>query len=155
VNRGLAAAAAIVISFTLGTAIASHEAAAADRQAAHTCAAVDRDFLRVASAQMLSFRMWSADYVTGAEEPTRQAAMADEAAQLVMRKHALDPSLERARLLMGSMLIEYERAVLATSAVDAGASLHRVRDLGIALRSLLSDVGPGLAAVGCDVAPLL
>jgi hypothetical protein len=154
-NRGLAAAAAIALSFALGTALASREAAAASREPTHACTLVDRDFLVVATRQMTAFRAWSADYVTGAEDAESQAVLADEAAQDVMRKHAVDPALDRARLLMGAMFIEYERAVTAPTPAEAGGSLQRVRDLGIALRSLLSDAGPALGDAGCDVSPLL
>lgn len=154
-NRGLAAAAAIVVSFALGTMLASREAAAAQRQPTHVCSAMDRDFLETAVAQMTAFRAWGAEYVTGGQEGAAQAALADEAARFIMRKHARDRSLEQARLLMGAMLIEYERAVSAPTAVDAGLSLRRVHDLGVALRQLLADAGPALAREGCDVAPLL
>jgi hypothetical protein len=154
-NRGLAAAAAIVVSFALGTVLASHEAAAAGREQAHRCAAVDKDFLETAVAQMTAFRAWGADYVTGAVEGASQAQLADEAEQFIMRKHPQDPSLQQARLLMGAMLIEYQRAVTAPTAYEAGLSLRRVHDNGVELRSLLATVGPALARVGCDVAPLL
>lgn len=150
-NRGLAAATAIVVSFALGTALASREAVAAQRQPTHSCSAVDRDFIETATAQMTLFRTWSADYVTGADDGAAQAAMAEEAAQLVIRKRPQDVSLDRARMLMGAMLVEYQRAVTATMPADAGASLQRVHDLGSALRGLLADAAPGLNAAGCTV----
>jgi hypothetical protein len=155
VNRGLAAAAAIVVSFAFGTVIASREAAAADRQPTYSCSAVDRDFLETAVAQMTAFRAWGADYVTGQGEGTEQAALAAEAQQMILGKHPTDRALEQSRLLMGAMLIEYQRAVTAPSALDAGTSFRRVHDLGVSLRSLLAESGPSLAHEGCDVAPLL
>jgi len=155
VNRGLAAATAIVVSFALGTVLASRQASAAQRGPTYGCSALDKDFVETAVAQMTAFRAWSGDYVTGGADAADQAALANEATQFIMRKHASDASLERARLLMGAMLIEYQRAVTAGTAVDAGLSLRRVHDLGIQLRSLLAEAGPGLAKAGCNVAPLL
>lgn len=154
-NRGLAAAAAIVVSFAFGTAIASREAAAAGRQPAATCSAVDKDFLETAVAQMTAFRAWGADYVTGEGEGTSQAGLAYEAERFIMRKQPKDRALAQARLLMIAMLVEYQRAVTAPSAVGAGTSFRRVHDNGVALRTLLAQSGPALALEGCDVAPLL
>jgi hypothetical protein len=149
VNRGLAATAAIVVSFALGTVIASHEAAAAGRQPTHVCSAVDRDFLETAVVQMTAFRLWSGDYLTGGGDAAEQSALTDEAARLIMAKQPRDRALNQARLLLGAMLVEYRRVV------EAGGSFQRVRDLGVALRALLAEAGPALAREGCDVSPLL
>ena len=142
--RGLAAATAIAFLFCVGTSYAARETPLPP----HECSPADRSFIGVAVTNMPAVHAWRDDLVRGGDARMLGVA-AREAGALVSRSAPRDRALAGARLLMGAALAEYVRA-----ADGDLRRLPRAQELEATLRGHLVEAAPGLAAVGCDVAPL-
>lgn len=154
VIRGLAATLVILLVFTAGTAVAARDVATPQEEA-HVCSAADRKFIDVALVNLPAFGTWRDDYVGGGVDQVTFASVAREAATLVERTAPRDRSLAQARLLVGAMLGEYERAATEREAGGLGAqALFHAEQLDATLRGHLAESAPGLAAAGCEISAL-
>jgi hypothetical protein len=147
-------AAALVIAFGIG--FAAREGGEREAAAAHFCSATDRDFIRTATTDMTQLGIWAASYKEGGAEPEEVAREARAAARRVGYVDPRDPSLEKAQTLMSAMFLEYGEAVeLYGAGKPAGERMYRAYGLANFARDVLVDAEPPLAALGCDVSPLL
>jgi hypothetical protein len=155
VIRGLAAALVILLVFTAGTAVAARDVATPAAEA-HVCSAADRKFIETARVNLPAFATWRDDYLASAIDHGTFGSVARETAVLVVERTApQDHSLQQARLLIGAMLAEFQRAaaVRETGGLAAHELLH-AQQLGGTLRGHFAGVAPGLGAVGCDISSL-
>ena len=96
------------------------------------------------------------EYLEGDADAAEVVTVAKRAARSVVRSKPTDPSLDRTRLLMNGMFVEYGRALDAQSKNgDAGVHMYRSYGLANFANEILRKAQPELGKRGCDVAPLL
>lgn len=129
---------------------------AADDAAAHTCSALDKQFIRAARLNMAAVGTSGRDYLRGvgnAEDVIRDAQRGE---LVVGRLRPTDPALDKTRALMSAMFREYGYAIEAKSE-NRKAGPHILRAYGLAnfARDILSQAEPELRDQGCDISGLL
>jgi hypothetical protein len=120
------------------------------------CSAADRQFISTVSSQLTQLSYWSDSLVSHDVAPGIVVKQARAEADQVGATRPTDRTLHASRDLIGSMFVEYSRAV-AASAKNTNADVHMQNAwrLATASHKLLAGASSGLAAQGCDVAPLL
>jgi hypothetical protein len=136
--------------------LAGQSRASSGAQVSFICSAADRQFITTASTNMVQLRYWSDALVSHDVEPDVVIKQArDEAAQVGATRPE-DRTLHATRDLLGSMFVEYSKAVsLSVSGRNAGNHMKNAWRLANASHKLLSGAKDGLGREGCDVAPLL
>lgn len=123
---------------------------------AHTCSAMDRQFIHVARINMAAVGTSGREYLAGmgkAEDVIRDARRGEA---VVGRLRPTDPALDKTRALMGAMFREYGQAIEAkTQNRKAGPHILRAYGLANFAREILSQAEPALRDEGCDVSGLL
>jgi len=121
-----------------------------------TCSAADRQFIATVSTNLTQLGYWSDALVSHDVAPEVVVRQARAEAQQVGATRPQDRTLHAARGLIGSMFLEYSRAV-AVSARGRSGDVHMATAwrLATAVHSLLAGARSGLGAQGCDVSPLL
>ena len=123
---------------------------------AHTCSAPDKQFIRTASVNLTTVGLLGREYIEGEAEAEEVVTVAKRAARSVEQAKPTDPSLERTRLLMNGMFVEYGRAIDAQSRNrDAGRHMYRSYGLANFAHDVLRNAQPELGKRGCDIEPLL
>jgi hypothetical protein len=122
----------------------------------YRCSAADRQFLATVSTNLTQLGYWSDALVGHDVAPGVVVRQAKAEAAQVAATRPQDRTLHASRDLIGSMFLEYSRAVAATArGRDAGVHLATAWRLANAVHTLLAGASVGLGAQGCDVAPLL
>jgi hypothetical protein len=122
----------------------------------YTCTAPDRQFIDTLSSQLMQLSYWSDSLVNHDVAPGVVVKQARAEADQVGATRPQDRTLHATRDLIGSMFVEYSKAVAASVAHrDSGAHMQNAWRLATASHKLLAGAQSGLAAKGCDVSPLL
>lgn len=123
---------------------------------AHTCSALDRQFIGITQTDMDSLGYWSASLANGDANPAQVISQTKIAERSVTATAPTDPTLAQTRQIIRAMLTEYWRAV-AAEAHHREAGMHMLRAYGLAnfAHDALAAAQPALMAKGCDVSPLL
>jgi len=121
-----------------------------------TCSAPDKQFIATVSSNLTQLSYWSDALVSHDVEPEVVVKQArDEAAQ-VRATQPQDRTLHATRDLLGSMFVEYSKAVAVTARGDDGhGDMQNAWRLAHSVHDLLAGANAGLGAQGCDVTPLL
>jgi hypothetical protein len=130
--------------------------ASSGAQISYVCSAADKQFIDTVSSQMTQLSYWSDALVSHDVEPDVVIKQArDESAQIGATRPT-DRTLHATRDLLGSMFVEYSKAVAATAAGHDGTiHMKSAWRLATASHKLLSGAKDGLGRQGCDVSPLL
>ena len=122
----------------------------------YRCSAADRQFLATVSTNLMQLGYWSDALVSRDVAPAVVVRQAKAEAAQVAATRPEDRTLHASRDLIGSMFLEYSRAVAVTAhGRDAAVHMATAWRLANAVHSLLAGASAGLGAQGCDVAPLL
>lgn len=123
---------------------------------AHTCSAVDRQFMTVAQLNMAALGSLSEDYLHGDAKPADVIDQTKLSIAVIGNTNPTDPSLSKTRAILRAMFIEYGRAIRADAKhKNPGKYIYRAYGLANFAHDILSDAKPGLMERGCDVGPLL
>ena len=124
--------------------------------ASYHCSAADRQFITTVSTNLTQLGYWSDALVSHDVAPAVVVRQAKAEAAQVGQTRPEDRTLHASRDLIGSMFLEYSRAVSVT-AHGRSAAVHMATAwrLANAVHSLLDGARSGLGAQGCDVSPLL
>jgi hypothetical protein len=108
------------------------------------------------SSNMVQLGYWSDALVHHDAEPEVVVKQAKAEAGQVHATRPVDRTLLATRDLLGSMFLEYSKAVAVTaSGRDAKAHMEHAWQLAHASHDLLAGAKAGLSRQGCDVSPLL
>ena len=122
----------------------------------YVCSAADKQFINTVSSNMMQLGYWSDALVhhdVSADVVVKQAKA--EAGQ-VHATRPVDRTLRATRDVLGSMFLEYSKAVAVTaSGRDAQHHMENAWRLARASHDLLAGAKDGLGGKGCDVSPLL
>lgn len=142
--------AGVVVAFAAGG------KATAGGGVAHTCSATDKQFIRAARLNMTAVGESGREFLIG-EGGARDVIEDTRRAEAIVRNlRPTDPSLDKARVLMGAMFREYGQAVRARAKNrEAGPHIYRAYGLANFARDILVQAQPKLRERGCDVAGLL
>jgi hypothetical protein len=122
----------------------------------YTCSAPDKQFIGTVSSNLVQLRYWSDALVNHDVEPEVVVKQAREEAGQVGALQPQDRTLTATRGLLGSMFVEYSKAVAVTARGDDGhAHMQSAWRLARSVHDLLAGAKAGLAAQGCDVTPLI
>ena len=126
------------------------------RSAPYACSAADRQFISTVSSNLMQLGYWSDALVSHDAAPGVVVLQTRSEAQQVQQTRPQDRTLGATRDLLGSMFLEYSKAV-ALSARGRSADGHMTTAwrLAGAVHTLLAGAKDGLGAQGCDVTPLL
>jgi hypothetical protein len=122
----------------------------------YVCSAADKQFIDTVSSQMMQLGYWSDALVGNDVEPDVVVKQARSESAQIGATRPIDRTLHATRDLLGSMFVEYSKAV-ATTAAGRDGSIHMKSAwrLANASHKLLAGAKDGLAHQGCDVSPLL
>ena len=139
-----------------GSVLAGQGRAQSAQPVRFVCSAADKQFLTTVSTNLTQLSYWSDALVSHDVEPTVVVQQAKAEAVQVGQTRPQDRTLIATRGLLGSMFLEYSRAVTATSQ-GRNAEKHMLTSwrLAHAVHDLLLGAKVGLGAQGCDVSPLL
>ncbi|HEY2372778.1 MAG TPA: hypothetical protein VGH82_09540 [Gaiellaceae bacterium] len=105
---------------------------------------------------MMQLSYWSDALVSHDVDPSVVVKQAHSEADQIGATRPLDRTLGATRNLLGSMFVEYSKAVAAGAAgKDSGVHMRSAWRLATSSQKLLAGAKDGLAAQGCDVSPLL
>jgi hypothetical protein len=136
--------------------LAGQGKAQAGSQLTYVCSAADRQFIDMVSQNMTQLGYWSDALVHNDAEPDVVAKQAKAEAAQVHATRPIDRTLAATRELLGSMFLEYSKAVAVTATGrDAKSHMDAAWRLAHASHDLLAGAKVGLAGQGCDVTPLL
>lgn len=122
----------------------------------HTCSATDRQFLRVAAANLETVQLMGQSYVSGDGDARGVVAAARNATLGVERTAPRDFALKRARVLVRGMFAEYGRAIRAREqGRDAAGHMYRAYSLANFAHAAIEEARPGLTRAGCPISDLL
>jgi hypothetical protein len=120
------------------------------------CSAPDKQFIGTVSSNLMQLGYWSDALVNHDVEPGVVVMQARAEAAQVGATRPLDRTLHATRGLLGSMFLEYSKAVAVTAhGRDADAHMQNAWRLAHAVHDLLAGAKTGLGVQGCDVTPLL
>lgn len=121
-----------------------------------TCSAADKQFIATVSSNLTQLGYWSDALVSHDVEPEVVVKQARDEATQVGETRPEDRTLHASRDLLGSMFVEYSKAVAAASqGHDGHLHMQNAWRLAHSVRDLLAEAKDGLAVQGCDVTPLL
>ncbi len=136
--------------------LAGQGRAQAGSQPTYLCSAADKQFIFTVSSNMMQLGYWSDALVQHDAEPGVVVKQAKAEADQVHATRPLDRTLLATRDLLGSMFLEYSKAVAVTArGRDAKVHMDNAWRLADASHDLLAGAKDGLAGQGCDVTPLL
>jgi hypothetical protein len=120
------------------------------------CSAADKQFIATVSTNLTQLSYWSDALVSNDVAPSVVVQQAKAEAVQVGQTQPQDRTLLATRGLLGSMFLEYSKAVTATSQGRSGDKhMTTAWRLAHAVHDLLTGAKGGLGAQGCDVSPLL
>jgi hypothetical protein len=139
-----------------GSALVGNSRAASGTQLSYICSAPDKQFITTVSTNLTQLGYWSDSLVSHEVAPAVVVKQTrSEAAQLAATRPQ-DRTLKAARDLLGSMFVEYSKAVALTArGATTGQHMQRAWQLAAASHKLLAVARDGLGRQGCDVSPLL
>jgi hypothetical protein len=141
------------LSFLVGT---PQAAPAGGVSTAHTCSALDRQFLQTVSSNMEQLQYWSDSLQARDVAPAVVIRQARAESRQVAVTAPTDPSLQTARSLLRKMFLEYGAAVRAkTLGRSPGTHVRNAYTLANGVHELLVQAEPGMTAQGCDLAQVL
>jgi hypothetical protein len=121
-----------------------------------TCSAADKQFIGTVSSNLAQLSYWSDALVGRDVEPGVVVKQARDEADQVGATRPEDRTLHATRDLLGSMFVEYSKAVAANArGHDDDAHMQNAWRLARSVHDLLAGAKTGLGAQGCDVTPLL
>jgi hypothetical protein len=130
--------------------------ASSGAQVSFLCSAADKQFIATVSTNMMQLSYWSDALVHQDAEPNVVAQQARSESAQIGATRPEDRTLRATRDLLGSMFVEYSKAVAVTaSGHDGGRHMKNAWRLANASHKLLAGAKDGLARQGCDVSPLL
>jgi hypothetical protein len=139
-----------------GSILVGQGRAQAGSQPTYICSAADKQFIATVSSNMTQLGYWSDALVQQDVAPAVVVKEAKAEAGQVNATRPTDRTLHATRDLLGSMFIEYSRAVAVTvTGRDAKVHMDNAWRLAHASHGLLAGAKVGLAGQGCDVTPLL
>lgn len=120
------------------------------------CSAADKQFIGTVSTNLTQLSYWSDALVSRDVAPGVVVQQAKAEAVQVGQTSPQDRTLLATRGLLGSMFLEYSKAVSATSqGLSGDKHMTTAWRLATAVHDLLAGAKGGLGAQGCDVSPLL
>lgn len=120
------------------------------------CSAADHQFIDTVSSNMMQLSYWSDALVHQDADPATVVQQARAEAAQIGATRPQDRTLHATRDLLGSMFLEYAKAVAASGAGrDNGVHMKSAWRLANASHKLLAGARDGLGRQGCDVSPLL
>jgi len=126
------------------------------QSALFVCSAADKQFITTVSANLTQLGYWSDALVNRDVAPGVVVKQARSEAQQVAQTRPQDRTLHATRDLIGSMFLEYSRAVAVTAdGLNADKHMTTAWRLARAVHDLLAGAKDGLGAQGCDISPLL
>jgi hypothetical protein len=155
--KRLTAATLALSAVVFGTSVlVGNSRASSGARVTFLCSAADKQFIATASTNLVQLGYWSDALVNHDVEPgvvIKQAQ--DEGAQLGATRPE-DRTLHATRDLLGSMFVEYSKAVsVSVKGRDAAHHMQNAWRLANASHKLLAGAREGLGKQGCDVSPLL
>ena len=130
--------------------------AASGKPLTFVCSAADKQFISTVSQNMTQLNYWSDALVSHDASPAVVVSQAQSEAGQVRATRPTDRTLHASRDLIGSMFMEYSKAVAATAkGRDSKVHMNNAWRLAHASHDLLAGAKAGLARQGCDVSPLL
>ena len=121
-----------------------------------TCSAADKQFITTVSANLTQLSYWSDALTSHDVAPGVVVKQARSEAVQVGQTRPQDRTLHATRDLVGSMFLEYSKAVAVTAhGLNADKHMTTAWRLAHAVHDLLAGAKDGLGAQGCDVSPLL
>jgi hypothetical protein len=121
-----------------------------------TCSAADKQFIATVSSNLTQLSYWSDALVSHDVEPDVVVKQARDEADQVGATRPEDRTLHATRDLIGSMFVEYSKAVAANArGHDDDAHMQSAWRLAHSVHDLLAGAKSGLGMQGCDVTPLL
>ena len=130
--------------------------AQAGSQPTYSCSAADKQFIDMVSQNLVQLGYWSDALVHNDAEPGVVVKQAKAEAAQVYATRPLDRTLRSTQELLGSMFLEYSKAVAVTAkGRDAKVHMDSAWRLAHASHDLLAGAKVGLSRAGCDVTPLL
>lgn len=117
---------------------------------------MDKQFIREAKLNMTAVGDSGREFLRGEGRARDVIEDTRRAEAIVRRLRPTDPSLDKARVLMGAMFREYGQAVEARRKnLEAGPHIYRAYGLANFARDILVQAQPALRDRGCDVTGLL
>jgi hypothetical protein len=155
--KRLTAATLATSALVFGTSVlVGSSRASSDAGAQFICTAADHQFIDTVSSNMMQLSYWSDALVSNDVDPSVVVKQARSEAGQIGATRPLDRTLGATRSLLGSMFVEYSKAVAATAAgKDGSVHMRSAWRLATASHKLLAGAQDVLAAQGCDVSPLL
>jgi hypothetical protein len=155
--RRLTAATLACSALVFGTSVlVGQSRAQAGSQVSFVCSPADKQFITTVTSNMVQLSYWSDALVhhdVASDVVVKQAAA--EASQ-VHATRPVDRTLHATRDLLGSMFLEYSKAVAMTAkGHDAKVHMDNAWRLARSSHDLLLGAKDGLGRQGCDVSPLL
>jgi hypothetical protein len=136
--------------------LAGNSRASAGARVTYSCLPTDKQFVNAVSTQLTQLSYWSNALQSHDVGPATVIQQARNEATQVDATRPADRTLHATRGLLSSMFLEYAKAVEATAHhKDATVHMSTAWRLATASHKLLAGAQAGLAAQGCDVAPLL
>jgi hypothetical protein len=130
--------------------------ASSGAQISYVCSAADKQFIDTVSSNMMQLSYWSDALVSRDADPSTVAQQARAEAAQIGATRPQDRTLHATRDLLGSMFVEYSKAVSTTaSGRDGSIHMKSAWRLANASHKLLAGARDGLGRQGCDVSPLL
>ncbi|MDX6485844.1 MAG: hypothetical protein QOF43_997 [Gaiellaceae bacterium] len=122
----------------------------------YICSPADKQFISTVSSNLMQLGYWSDALVNHDVEPAVVVKQAKAEADQVGATRPVDRTLHATRDLIGSMFLEYSKAVAITSrGRDPQKHMNNAWRLATSVHELLAGGKAGLATQGCDVSPLL
>jgi len=155
--KRLSATALATCGLVFGVSVLAGSGRAQSAQSAQfICSAADKQFISTVSSNLTQLGYWSDALVSHDVAPDVVVGQARAEAQQVSATRPEDRTLHATRDLIGSMFVEYSRAVdVTTRGRSADAHMTTAWRLANAVHDLLAGARNGLGAQGCDVSPLL
>jgi hypothetical protein len=130
--------------------------AQAGSQPTYVCSPADKQFIATVSTNMMQLGYWSDALVHDDASPGVVVRQAKAEAGQLHATRPVDRTLLATRDLLGSMFLEYSKAVAVTATGrDAKSHMDSAWRLAHASHDLLTGAKAGLYHQGCDVSPLL
>jgi hypothetical protein len=147
------ATAALVFGLSV---LAGSGRAEAAQPVSFSCSAADKQFIATVSTNLTQLGYWSDALVSHDVDASVVVTQAKAEAQQVGQTRPEDRTLHATRDLLGSMFMEYAKAV-AVTARGRSATTHMTTAWRLAhsVHDLLAGAKDGLGTRGCDVSPLL
>jgi hypothetical protein len=155
--KRLTAATLAMCAIAFGASVlAGNSRASSGARITYSCLPADKQFINTVSTQLSQLTYWSDALQSHDAEPMTVVKEAKNEASQVNATRPADRTLHATKDLLASMFSEYAKAVDASAKrKDSGGHMQNAWRLANASHKLLSGAQAGLAAQGCDVAPLL